>query len=192
MVEDRRFQALVVAFCSALETMFAEQAKNDEELREHLADTPKRMAKAWLEMYTAEEPSITTFAAHGRSELLVERNIPFHSTCAHHMLPFVGHVTIGYIPNERIVGLSKFSRVVDWLASMPTTQERLTAQIADYFFSHSELRPLAVGVIVRAEHFCVHLRGAEKHGVQTATSALRGSFLQDAAQRSEFLAFCNE
>jgi GTP cyclohydrolase I len=154
----------------------------DEELRE----TPRRMADGYAELLTAQMFAPTTFPnTEGYDELVVAGEIPFHSLCAHHLLPFVGVAHIGYLPGERIVGLSKLARVVDLFARDLQVQERLTKQIADWLQEH--LRPKGVGVVLEAEHLCMSLRGVQKPGARTVTSALHGLVRDDPRTRQEFL-----
>ncbi len=152
-----------------------------------VADTPRRMAHALLEMTTPREFELTTFpneGAHG--ELVVVEDIPVRSLCEHHMLPFTGVAHVGYLPGDRILGLSKFARLVELHASRPQTQERLTRRIAESL--DEELAPYGVGVVVDAEHMCLSLRGARAAGVRTHTAALSGRLRDDPQRRSEFLA----
>src|SRR5688500_16225077 len=129
----------------------------------------------------------TTFPNDGGyDELVVAREIPFHSLCEHHLLPFVGVAHVGYLPGERIVGLSKLARVVEYFARSQQVQERLTTQVARWL--DSELEPKGVGVVIEAEHMCMSLRGVQKPGASTVTSALYGAVRDDARTRSEFLA----
>jgi GTP cyclohydrolase I len=154
---------------------------------ETLADTPRRMAAAYTELLTPEPFNATTFANDGDyDELVVVRDIPFHSLCEHHLLPFVGVAHVGYIPGARIVGLSKLARVVDHFARDLQVQERLTTQVAGWF--QRELAPKGVGVVIEAEHTCMSLRGAAKPGTRTLTSALHGLVRDDPRTRQEFLA----
>ena len=154
---------------------------------ESLRDTPRRMAAAYAELLTPEPFNATTFPNDGNyDELVVVREIPFHSLCEHHLLPFVGVAHVGYIPGERIVGLSKLARVVDHFARDLQVQERLTTQVANWF--ERELSPRGVGVVLEAEHTCMSLRGAAKPGTRTVTSALHGLVRDDPSTRQEFLA----
>ena len=154
----------------------------DESLRE----TPRRMAAAYAELLTPEPFHATTFPNDGHyDELVLVRDIPFHSLCEHHLLPFVGVAHVAYIPAERIVGLSKLARVVDHFARSLQVQERLTTQVADWF--ERELSPKGVGVVLEAEHTCMSLRGAAKPGTRTVTSALHGLVRDDPRTRQEFL-----
>jgi GTP cyclohydrolase IA len=153
---------------------------------ESLSETPRRMAAAYAELLTPEPFNATTFPNDGHyDELVLVRDIPFHSLCEHHLLPFVGVAHVGYIPADRIVGLSKLARVVDHFARSLQVQERLTTQIADWF--ESELSPKGVGVVLEAEHTCMSLRGAAKSGTRTVTSALHGLVRDDPRTRQEFL-----
>jgi GTP cyclohydrolase IA len=154
---------------------------------EGMRDTPRRMALAYAEMLTARSFEATTFPnTEGYDELVVVRDIPVRSVCEHHMLPFVGVAHIGYLPGDRILGLSKFARVLDFFSHRPQTQERLTKQIAEHLQEH--LAPRGVGVVVEAEHTCMTLRGVRAHGTRTVTSALFGALRENASSRAEFLA----
>jgi GTP cyclohydrolase IA len=154
---------------------------------DHLADTPRRVAAAYAELLTPEPFALTTFANdEGYDELVVARNIPVHSLCEHHLLPFRGVAHVGYLPGERILGLSKLARVVDLFARRLQVQERLTKQVADWI--EETLAPKGVGVVIEAEHLCMSLRGACAHGSDTVTSALHGLLRTDARSRQEFLA----
>ena len=153
---------------------------------EHLQETPRRVAKAYAELLTPTRFNATTFPNdEGYDELILVRDIPFQSLCAHHLLPFHGTAHVAYLPNDRLVGLSKLGRVVDLFAHDLQVQERLTTQIADWL--ESNLDPRGVGVIVEAEHLCMSLRGVQKPGSLTVTSALRGLLKDDARTRQEFL-----
>jgi GTP cyclohydrolase IA len=154
---------------------------------ESVADTPRRMARLYAELLSPAPFNPTTFPNDGDyDELVVARDIPFHSLCEHHLLPFVGVAHVAYLPGERILGLSKLARVVDYFARSLQVQERLTCEVADWL--ERELRPQGVGVVLEAEHMCMSLRGVQKHGATTVTSALRGSVRDDARTRQEFLA----
>ena len=155
---------------------------------EGLRDTPRRMAEAYAELLTPEPFHPTTFPnEQGYDELVLVRSIPFHSLCMHHLLPFHGVAHIGYLPGRRIVGLSKLARVVELFARDLQVQERLTTQIADWV--QQQLEPKGVGVVLEAEHLCMSLRGAQKFGARTVTSALHGLVRDDPRTRQEFLAF---
>ena len=154
---------------------------------EAMAETPLRMAKAYAELMSPRDFELTTFPNDGDyDELVVVRDIPMQSVCEHHMLPFVGVAHVGYLPGARILGLSKFARVVEYLARRPQVQERLTRQIADWLQEH--LHPEGVGVVIEAEHSCMSLRGVCAPGTTTTTSALVGTLREDPSSRAEFLA----
>jgi GTP cyclohydrolase I len=152
-----------------------------------LRDTPRRVADAYGELLTPLPFNATTFPnADGYDQLIVARAIPFHSLCMHHLLPFHGVAHIGYLPGKRIIGLSKLARVVELFARDLQIQERLTTQIAGWL--ERELAPRGVGVVLEAEHLCMSLRGVQKPGAATVTSALHGAIRDDARTRQEFLA----
>lgn len=156
---------------------------SDESLRE----TPARMARAYAELLTPAPFEPTTFPnTDDYDELILVRSIAFHSLCEHHVLPFVGVAHVGYLPGDRILGLSKLARVVESFARGLQVQERLTKQTADWLQNH--LAPRGVGVVVEAEHLCMSLRGVQKTGARTVTSALHGLVRDDARTRDEFLA----
>ena len=152
-----------------------------------LARTPRRFAEAYAELLSAEPFDFTTFAnSEGYDELVLVRDIPVHSVCEHHLLPFTGVAHVAYLPGERVVGLSKIPRMVEHYAHRPQTQERLTVQIADAL--GARLQPRGLGVVIRATHTCMTLRGARATGSATTTSALRGTLREDARSRAEFFA----
>ncbi|MGH6656603.1 MAG: GTP cyclohydrolase I FolE [Actinocrinis sp.] len=158
---------------------------------EHLARTPDRVAAAYAELLTPVEFELTTFANdEGYDQLVLARDIPFTSLCEHHLLPFHGIAHVGYLPGERIVGLSKLARVVDRFARNLQVQERLTRQVADCL--QTELRPNGVGVVLEAEHQCMTQRGVRAHDSATLTSALHGYLRTDSTARSEFFALTRE
>ena len=153
---------------------------------ESLRDTPRRMARMYAEMLTPTPFNPTTFPNDGGyDELVVATGIPFHSMCEHHLLPFVGVAHVGYLPGERIIGLSKLARVVEQFARSLQVQERLTTQVAGWLDEH--LAPKGVGVVLEAEHMCMSLRGVQKPGARTVTSALHGRLRDDLRTRQEFL-----
>jgi GTP cyclohydrolase I len=155
----------------------------DESVRE----TPRRMAEAYAELLTPRPFTATTFPNdEGYDELVVARDIRFHSLCEHHLLPFHGVAHVGYLPGERIVGLSKLGRVVDLYARRLQVQERLTTQVARWLCD--ALEPRGVGVVIEAEHLCMSLRGVQKPGARTITSALHGVVRDDPRTRQEFIA----
>jgi GTP cyclohydrolase IA len=154
---------------------------------EHLADTPRRVADAYAELLTPREFHLTTFPNdEGYDELVLARGIPMRSLCEHHLLPFHGVAHVGYLPGERILGLSKLARVVELFARDLQVQERLTKQIADWLQEH--LAPKGVGVVLEAEHLCMSLRGVQAAGSRTVTSALHGMLREDPRSRQEFFA----
>ena len=154
---------------------------------ENVAETPGRMARAYADMLTGPAFDLTTFPNDEEyDELVLVENIPVRSLCEHHMLPFVGVAHVGYLPSTRILGLSKFARLVELHARRAQTQERLTKQVADDLQRH--LSPYGVGVVIEAEHTCMSLRGARVTGARTVTSALLGQLRDDRASRAEFLA----
>jgi len=157
----------------------------------NLVGTPERVAKLYLEMFhglvEGAEPVVTTFPNEENYQAMVmERDVPFYSLCAHHLVPFYGHAHIAYIPNRRIVGLSKLPRILEFYAKRPQIQERLTEQVADYLAN--QLQPLGAMVVIEARHLCVEMRGVKKPGALTITSAIRGCF-EDRKVRGEFLHF---
>ena len=153
----------------------------------HLVDTPRRVAAAYAELLTPREFELTTFPNdEGYDELVVARDIPVHSLCEHHLLPFTGVAHVAYLPGERILGLSKLARVVEMFARGLQVQERLTKQVADWL--EEQLQPKGVGVVIEAEHLCMSLRGVQARGCRTVTSALHGLLRHDARSRAEFFA----
>lgn len=153
---------------------------------EGLRETPRRMAAAYLELLTPEPFNMTTFANDkGYDELVVVREIPFQSMCMHHVLPFHGVAHVGYLPADRILGISKLARVVDLFARDLQLQERLTTQIAGWL--QNQLQPKGAGVVLEAEHLCMTRRGVQKPGAKTVTSALHGLVRDDPRTRDEFL-----
>jgi GTP cyclohydrolase IA len=151
-----------------------------------LKETPRRVADAYAELLTPQPFRATTFPnTDAYDELIVAQAIPFHSLCMHHLLPFHGVAHIGYLPGERILGLSKLGRVVEFFSRDLQIQERLTTQIAGWL--ELELEPKGVGVVLEAEHLCMSLRGVQKLGARTVTSALRGLVRDDPRTRQEFL-----
>jgi GTP cyclohydrolase I len=163
--------------------------------RDGLRDTPLRMARMYAEVFAglhdqpARHLSVTFQADH--DEMVMVKDIPVYSMCEHHLLPWFGQAHVAYIPNEdgRITGLSKLARLVDGFARRPQVQERLTTQVADAI--GAGLDPRAVLVVVEAEHMCMSMRGVQKPGARTVTSAVRGLFRRNVASRSEALSFIN-
>lgn len=156
--------------------------------RAGLSETPRRVAAAYAELLTPVPFEPTSFPNEERyDELVLVRDIPFHSLCEHHLLPFYGVAHVAYLPGERIIGISKLARVVDMFARRLQVQERLTVQVADWL--EKELAPKGVGVVMEAEHLCMTLRGVQKPGAKTVTSALHGLVRDDARTRQEFLSY---
>ena len=153
----------------------------------HLADTPRRVARAFAELLTPRAFDLTTFPNdEGYDELVLARDIPFQSLCEHHLLPFHGTAHVGYVPGERILGLSKLARVVELFSRDLQVQERLTQQVANWLDEH--LQPRGVGVVIEAEHLCMSHRGVRAQGSRTITSAVHGLLREDARSRQEFFA----
>lgn len=157
---------------------------------ESLGATPGRMARAYAELFTPRPFDLTTFPNdEGYDELVMCRNLPIRSVCEHHMLPFTGTAHIGYLPGDRIIGLSKLARIAEHFACRPQLQERLTKQIAECLVEH--LQPRGVGVVIEAEHSCMTLRGVHATGSATITSTLLGALRDDARSRQEFFALAD-
>jgi len=157
---------------------------------EHGQDTPKRFVEMLRELTTPKPIKFTTFASDSIDEMIVVEAIPFVSLCSHHIIPFIGKAHIGYIPDKKLAGLSKFARVVHHFARALQVQERLTKQIAD--FLEENLQPLGVAVVLRAEHLCMSIRGAQASGALTYTAAMRGRFADhERTAKAEFLAEIN-
>jgi GTP cyclohydrolase I len=153
--------------------------------QESVRETPRRIAHMYAELLRPPPFEPTTFPNDGYDELVVVTGIPFHSLCEHHLLPFTGVAHVAYLPGDRIIGLSKLARVVESFARSLQVQERLTTQVAGWLDEH--LRPRGAGVVLEAEHLCMSLRGVQKPGSRTVTSALRGRLRDDPATRQEFL-----
>jgi len=155
----------------------------------NLRDTDRRVAQMYQEMFhglkEGAEPQVTTFPNdEGYKAMVMERDLSFYSLCAHHLVPFYGHAHIAYIPSDRIIGLSKFSRILEFYAKRPQLQERLTEQVVDCLVER--LAPIGAMVVIEARHLCVEMRGVKKPGALTVTSAIRGSF-HERPVREEFL-----
>ena len=159
----------------------------------NLVGTPERVAKMYLELFSGitegAEPTVTFFPNDERyTSMVMEKDIPFYSLCAHHFVPFYGHAHIAYVPNDKIVGLSKMPRILEFYARRPQLQERLTEQVATYLAR--KLDPQGVMVVIEARHLCVEMRGVKKPGALTVTSAIRGIFYNRPV-REEFLDLLN-
>jgi GTP cyclohydrolase IA len=157
--------------------------------REGLVRTPNRIARAYAELFAglSDDPRrhLHVTFDEGHREMVVLRDIPFSSTCEHHLMPFTGHAHVGYIPNGRIVGLSKLARMIEGYARRPQVQERLTSEIANAIMD--ELQPSGCGVMIQASHTCMTIRGIKKPGATMVTSAMRGSFRIRPETRAEFM-----
>ncbi|GEN33118.1 MULTISPECIES: GTP cyclohydrolase I FolE [Aneurinibacillus] len=156
--------------------------------REGLKETPKRIAKMYREIFSGldEDPAEVlgkTFPAEGANDIVIVQDIPFYSVCEHHFVPFFGKAHIGYIPNGRIVGLSKFARLVEILARRPQVQERITNQIVDAL--EQVIQPVGAIAVIEAEHMCMSMRGVKKPGSKTRTIARRGIFAKDNGVQEE-------
>lgn len=153
--------------------------------REGLIETPKRYIKFMREFLEPKEFNFTSFDAEGTDEMIIQTNIPFYSLCEHHTAPFFGFANVAYIPNKKIVGLSKLARTVDLYANRFQNQERITTQIAERL--QNELNPKGVAVTLKAQHLCMCMRGVKKHDTWTQTSKMLGVFKDDLNCRNEFL-----
>lgn len=166
------------------------EAIGEEPNREGLVGTPRRIGEMFAELFSGLHQDPRAVLAAGfdelHKEMVVLKNIPFYSLCEHHFLPFHGQAHVGYVPEGRIVGVSKIARTVDILAHRPQMQERLTSQIADTIME--ALRPDGVAVVIEAEHLCLTMRGVQKPGTVMITSAIRGGFRRRGVTRAEFLA----
>jgi GTP cyclohydrolase I len=179
---------------SAVRTLLAYIGENPA--REGLLDTPKRVVSAFEEIYSGYRESAVgvldrTFGEMGDyDEFVLVRNIPFYSSCEHHMMPFHGQAHVAYMPVARVVGLSKLARLIDVFARRLQTQEHLTSQVATAI--DEVLKPRGVAVIVEAEHTCMSLRGVEKHGSSTVTTKFIGVFRDDPAQQARFVSMARD
>ena len=182
MVDLSKIETAVLAIIEAI---------GDDPRREGLQGTPQRIAEMYAEVFSGLDmdarAELTVGFEVGHREMVVLRDIPFHSMCEHHLLPFYGVAHVGYIPNKegRVVGVSKLARVVEIFAKRPQLQERMTSQIADAILE--AVQPDGVAVIIQAEHLCMTMRGIKKPGSNVITSATRGLFRTRAATRAEFL-----
>lgn len=168
------------------------EAIGEDPNREGLADTPRRIAEMYEELFGGlkEDPRELLevgFDDEDHHEMVIVKDIPFYSMCEHHLLPFHGVAHVGYIPQGRILGVSKVARLVEILVRRPQVQERLTSQIAD-FLCEDGLGATGAGVVIEAEHLCMTMRGIKKPGSKVVTSATRGTFREDARTRAEFFA----
>ena len=172
------------------------KAVGDDPGREGLADTPRRIAEMYTEIFSGmcADPRTELKVGYelGHHEMVILKDIPFYSMCEHHLLPFFGTVAIGYIPNVdgRVVGISKLARVVECVSRRPQVQERMVTEIAEAI--NDALKPDGVAVVIEAEHLCMVMRGIKKPGSTVITSALRGIFRKNAASRAEFFSLIKE
>lgn len=193
MIKDKDFYCHVRQDDENVVTRLLELIGEDPN-REGLRDTPKRFLKAWKEWSIgyAQDPAtiLKTFedGAAGYDEMIIEHNIPVISKCEHHLADIIGIAHVGYIPNGKIVGISKLARLVDCFARRLQVQERMTVQIADSLVEH--LDPVGVGVLIKASHACMSTRGVNIQGALTTTSAMRGALLTKPEARAEFLTTC--
>lgn len=153
--------------------------------REGLTETPKRYVNFLKEFCSPPEFNFTTFANEGNDEMIIVKSVPFYSLCEHHLVPFFGTAAIGYIPTDKLAGLSKLPRVLDMFARRLQNQERITNQVAQYLSEY--LQAKGVAVVLEARHLCVEMRGVEKPGTITTTSAMLGVFKNQVNTRQEFL-----
>jgi GTP cyclohydrolase I len=170
------------------------RAVGEDPDREGLRDTPRRVADMYAEVFSGllQDPAdvLRIGFEEGHQELVLVKDIPFYSMCEHHFLPFHGVAHVGYIPNGRVVGLSKLARALEILARRPQLQERLTSQLADAIMT--ALEPAGVAVVIKADHLCITMRGIRKPGSLAVTSAMRGVFQRSAATRAEFTSLIAE
>ena len=182
MFDEARIRASVASIIEAI---------GEDPKREGLADTPKRVAEMYNELFMGlgKNPREELKVGYelGHREMVILKDIPFYSMCEHHFLPFYGVVHVGYIPNEegRVVGISKLARVVEIIAKRPQIQERMATDVADAIADG--LKCEGVAVVIEAEHLCMVMRGIKKPGASVITSALRGRFRSHAASRAEFM-----
>ena len=152
--------------------------------REGIKDTPKRVANAWNELLTPPEFNPTVFNANGYDQMIIEKGITFYTFCEHHMLPFFGEAFIGYIPDDKIIGISKLARCVEYFSKMLNTQEYMTNNVGMYL--KDKLNPRGIAVVLKGRHLCQEMRGIKKQGVMV-TSYMDGFFKEDVKAREEFL-----
>jgi GTP cyclohydrolase I len=167
----------------AIKTLLEALGENVD--REGLIDTPRRYVKFLEEFLTTPTFNFTTFDAEGYDQMIVQTNIPFYSLCEHHLAPFYGIAHIAYIPDKKIVGLSKLARTLDLFAHRLQNQERITSQIAKHL--NDKLEPKGVAVVLKAQHLCMAMRGVKKHETFTTTSKMVGVFDTELNTRNEFL-----
>jgi GTP cyclohydrolase I len=183
MIENEREKRIEDAIRSILK-----EFKIDEQ-SETYQNTPRRVAHMFIELFSGmddeNEPQTTVFDNPGYRDILTIKNIPFYSMCTHHLLPMFGHVSIAYIPRDKILGLSKFPRIVKYFASKPQVQEEFTRELTDYLYR--KLGARGVMVMVNARHLCMEMRGVKTHNVEAVSSAIRGSFETNPSTKEEAL-----
>lgn len=180
------FDSTAQTMASSLEKnifSFLELIKENPQ-REGLIDTPLRVDKMWKEFLSPEPFKLTTFENNDYDQMIISKGIRFHSFCEHHLIPFFGTCAIGYIPDKKLVGLSKLARTVDKFSRRLNTQEYLTQDIGDFLWDN--LEPFGLGVIVKGRHLCQEMRGIKKKG-EMITSVVHGFFKDDPKAREEFL-----
>lgn len=165
-------------------------AFNEDTNREGLQNTPKRVVKYYEEFLNPPEFEFTTFESEGFDQVILQKDIPFFSLCEHHMLVFFGMAHVAYIPNNRIVGLSKLARTVEMYSRRLQNQERITMQVAERL--EKELDPKGVAVVLNARHMCMEMRGVKTHDTYTTTSKLTGVFLKEDSARSEIMSLIGD
>ena len=179
-VDRDRIKAAVIQLLEAI---------GDDPGREGLLETPRRISEMYEEIFGGLLIDPTEYLKVGfevaHDEMVILRNIPFYSMCEHHFLPFHGEAHVGYVPDGRVVGVSKLARVVDGFARRPQIQEQLTSQVAEAIME--TLHPDGVAVVIEAEHLCMTMRGVKKPGSRMVTSAMRGQFKRSSVTRAEFL-----
>ena len=153
--------------------------------REGLRDTPERYKRFLDEFLDPKPPKITIFDSEGYDEMVLQTRIPFYSMCEHHLLPFFGYGAIAYIPDKKIIGLSKLARILDHVSRRLQNQERITKQVAE--FLNEAVSPKGVGVVLQARHLCMEMRGVQKPETMTTTSCVMGIFKSDPRTRAEFI-----
>lgn len=163
----------------------------DQTKKEGCRETSNRVSKFYAEWLTEGPPrfSLTTFSAEKSKGLIIQRDIPFYSMCEHHLLPFFGKATVAYIPQDKIIGLSKLARLVDWFARRPQNQERLTEEVAETLMAVVD--PLGVAVTCEGRHMCMEMRGIRAYGTHTTTNSLKGVFFDDPRLRAEYMSLIN-
>ena len=186
MSKPKNFEVDLVRIENAVSEILL--ALGEDEKREGLAETPKRVARMYAELLSGMRTDPAEYLqvfTESYDEVVLLRDVPFYSICEHHMMPFIGKAHIAYLPDGRVLGISKLARIVDSFARRLQVQERLTGQIADFLMEH--LKPKGVAAVIEASHSCTTIRGIKKPGSVMVTSALRGIFKSDPRSRSEVL-----